>query len=107
MKRLFAISLVAATLAPGIGWAQGGVPPLLTPAPPVVVPPPPVAPAPVPSVVTPLPAPSYGVPSNINSGPVIGGGISPAVRSGYPPRKRHRIKRRHRHSSEILFVARG
>jgi hypothetical protein len=102
--RLIALSIVFAALAPA-AFAQN-LPPLLTPAPQVVPPPPPVAPAPVPSVVTPLPQPSMGVPSNINSGPVIsrGGGT---VRSTYrgsdgysaPKKKRPKRHRRPRISS--------
>jgi hypothetical protein len=96
---LIALSIVLIGLA-GIpsAFAQQNLPPLLTPAPQVVPPPPPVAPPPVPSAVTPLPQPRYGVPSNINSGPVIGGGGG-TVRStysgsdGYGAPKKKRPKR--------------
>ena len=96
--RLIALPIVLAALA-SPAFAQN-LPPLLTPAPPIVTPPPPVAPPPVPSVVTPLPQPSYGVPSNINSGPVISGGGG-TVRSSYRgsdgyrvPKKKHPRKHR-------------
>jgi hypothetical protein len=79
--RLILLSLGFAVLA-SAAFAQQQLPPLLTPLPPIVTPPPPVAPAPVPSVVTPLPQPSYGVPSNIDRGPVIGG-YGGTVRSTY------------------------
>ena len=98
--------LAALALSAGMALAQapGQLPGTLPPAPSVIAPPPPpVAPAPVPSVVTPLPTPSYGVPRNIKSGPVIGGSGG-TFRTQYPPRKRHKLKRRHPRTSEILSV---
>jgi hypothetical protein len=102
--RLITLSIVFAALA-FPAFAQN-LPPLLTPAPQFVHPPPPVAPAPVPSAVTPLPQPSYGVPSNIDRGPVISGGGG-TVRSIYrgsdgystPKKKRRKMQRRPRVSS--------
>ena len=76
------------------------MPGTLPPAPAVIPPPPPVAPPQVPSVVTPLPQPSYGVPRGINSGPVLGSGITPTIRSK-PAKKR--IKRRPR-TSDIHVI---
>ena len=102
--RLIALPIVLAALA-SPAFAQNP-PPLLTPAPPIITPPPPVAPAPVPSVVTPLPQPRYGVPSNINSGPIIsgGGGTVRSIERGYdgyraPKKKRGKKHRRPRVSS--------
>jgi hypothetical protein len=101
--RLIAFAALLAVSAPAaFAQAPGQIPGTLPPAPPIVTPPPPVAPAPVPSVVTPLPQPRYGVPSNINSGPVIGGGGG-TVRSTYrgsdgyrSPKKKRRGHRRPR-----------
>ena len=100
-NRLIACSIVLAALAwPGsavLAQAPGQIPGTLPPAPPIITPPPPVAPPPVPSAVTPLPQPRYGVPSNINSGPVISGG-SGTVRSIYRgsdavPKKKRKPRR--------------
>src|SRR3954467_8196574 len=96
--RLTALAFLLATSAPtAFAQAPGQIPGTLAPAPPVIMPPPPVAPAParVPSAVTPLPQPRYGVPRNINSGPVIGGGGG-VVRSTYygsGEKKRHKRSR--------------
>ena len=93
-----------ALLSPALAQIPSGpgqMPGTLPPAPAVIAPPPPVAPARVPSVVTPLPSPSYGVPRNINSGPVLGGGITPTVRSTYP---RKRYKRRPPHSGDTRLI---
>jgi hypothetical protein len=108
--RLIALSIAFAALAwPGsavLAQAPGQIPGTLPPAPPIITPPPPVAPAPVPSVVTPLPQPRYGVPSNINSGPIIsgGGGTVRSIERGYdgyraPKKKRGKKHRRPRVSS--------
>jgi hypothetical protein len=108
--RLIALPIVVAALAwPGsavLAQAPGQIPGTLPPAPPIITPPPPVAPAPVPSVVTPLPQPRYGVPGNIESGPVISG-WGGTVRSTYrgsdgyraPKKKRPKRHRRPRVSS--------
>ena len=66
--RLLFVVLIAAAVGVGAAHGQSGTPPLLIPVQPSPPPPPPVAPAPVPSVVTPIRTPSYGVPSNINTG---------------------------------------
>ena len=106
--RLIALSIVFAALAspglPVLAQAPGQMPGTLPPAPSIVTPPPPVAPAPVPSALMPLPQPSMGVPRNINSGPVIGGGGG-TVRSTYygdpaPKKKRGKKHRRPRVSSD-------
>lgn len=105
-NRLIARSIVFAALAwPGsavLAQAPGQIPGTLPPAPPIITPPPPVAPAPVPSAVTPLPQPSYGVPSNINRGPVISGGggtIRSIYRGSEPKKKRKKKPRRPRVSA--------
>jgi hypothetical protein len=56
----------------------------------------------VPSVVTPLPQPSYGVPRNINSGPVLGSGITPTFRMKHPKKKRIKRRRPPRTSGIVL-----
>src|SRR3954452_18721238 len=82
-SRPIALAFLLAIAAPAaFAQAPGQIPGTLAPAPYVIPPPPPVAPAPVPSAVTPLPQPRYGVPRNINSGPVIGSGGG-TVRSIY------------------------
>ena len=108
MTRSISLVLLAVLAWPGsaaFAQAPGQMPGTLPPAPPIVTPPPPVAPAAVPSAVTPLPQPRYGVPSNINSGPVISGGGG-TVRSTYrgsggygAPKKKHRKHRPPRVSS--------
>jgi hypothetical protein len=94
--RLIAFPVLLAALAPAaLAQAPGQIPGTLPPAPPVIAPPPPVAPPPVPSALTPLPQPRYGVPPNINSGPVISGGGG-TVRSVYygSGGKKHRKRSR-------------
>ena len=102
----FTIFVAAWAISPYVALAQipsaqGQMPGTLPPAPAVIPPPPPVAPAPVPSVVTPLPQSSYGVPRNINSGPVLGSGITPTIRMKH---LKKRIKRRPPRTSGILLI---
>jgi hypothetical protein len=111
MRYAISIILVSAALAmPSAAFAQ--LPNMPPPAPPVIMPPPPVAPAPVPPSVQLAPPPSYGygVPSNINSGPVLSGGggsLRSTYRTKRPP-KRLRFKRQHRQNmSDVQFVQRA
>lgn len=95
MKRAIAVILLLAVPA----YAQAPLPGSPPPAPSVIAPPPPVAPAPVPPAVqlSPPSSQGYGVPSNINRGPVLsgGGGSVNYIYRLKRPAKRQRL-RRHR-----------
>jgi hypothetical protein len=89
---LMTASTALAQLPAGPGQMPGTLPPAPSMAPPPTL----VAPPPVPSAVTPIPTPTYGVPRGMTR-PIIGGGSD--VLHYRKPVKRHKFRRKHRHTS--------